>query len=436
MRISQCLIVKNEEKNIGHCLSHLKDIVDEQIVVDTGSTDRTVEIAKEMGAKVFHFEWINDFSAARNYALSKSKGDWIIFLDADEHFTEESTSYIRPAIIECVKLKDIDGIICELINMDKSSKTISVVKNISPRIFKKIKSVKYVNKIHEILYNEKRPEYNYALLSVDCGDKLKIIHTGYDKDVMKKKSERYIDMLKSELDKNPDDSHYNLYFSNIYYIDGQLEKSLEHAKKSMKCMHAEMEKGVKKEYYCSIYSTVMYVMMAMNEPYEEIKEIFERAIISYPEYPDYYKIIGIISLRDDKIQESIDNLEKCINLCKSYKGNVESLALGTINEVYKNLLDAYNKAHNLPKIVEIAVALLNSDKYDYVILTILINTFLSNEKEESIIQFLTKIYDYSKFKDKIYLLKASEASKNKVLINFYKSLLSDKELEVIKNFNK
>ena len=86
MKISACVITKNEEKNIARCINSYKDIVDEIILVDTGSTDNTVEIAKSLGAKIYYYEWQNDFSAAKNYALSMAKGDWIIFLDADEFF--------------------------------------------------------------------------------------------------------------------------------------------------------------------------------------------------------------------------------------------------------------------------------------------------------------------------------------------------------------
>ena len=72
IRLSQCMIVKNEEANIRRALSWGRGIVWEQIVVDTGSTDKTVEIAKEMGAKVFYFDWCDDFSAAKNYAIDRS----------------------------------------------------------------------------------------------------------------------------------------------------------------------------------------------------------------------------------------------------------------------------------------------------------------------------------------------------------------------------
>lgn len=82
--ISLCMIVKNEEKHLGKCLMNMKPVVDEMIVVDTGSTDRTKDIAAIFGAKVYDFEWTNDFSAARNSSISKACGDWILVMDADE----------------------------------------------------------------------------------------------------------------------------------------------------------------------------------------------------------------------------------------------------------------------------------------------------------------------------------------------------------------
>ncbi len=82
--LSLCMIVKNEEENIGKCLASVKPVVDEMIVVDTGSTDRTIDIATAFGAQVYNFEWTDNFAEARNFSLSKATGDWILILDADE----------------------------------------------------------------------------------------------------------------------------------------------------------------------------------------------------------------------------------------------------------------------------------------------------------------------------------------------------------------
>ncbi|MBD3169722.1 MAG: tetratricopeptide repeat protein [candidate division Zixibacteria bacterium] len=95
--ISLCMIVKNEEDNIARCLNSIKDVVDQMVVVDTGSTDRTAEIAGEMGAEVYHHPWRNSFSEARNNSIKYATGDWIIYLDADEELFEEDKEKLRQA---------------------------------------------------------------------------------------------------------------------------------------------------------------------------------------------------------------------------------------------------------------------------------------------------------------------------------------------------
>ena len=83
-KISACLIVKNEEEMLEPCLKSLQGVVDEIIVVDTGSTDGTIDIIKKYDCNLQHFEWINDFAAARNYAKSFATGDFMLVIDADE----------------------------------------------------------------------------------------------------------------------------------------------------------------------------------------------------------------------------------------------------------------------------------------------------------------------------------------------------------------
>ena len=102
LRLSVCLIARNEEKFLGACLESVRGLADEIVVVDTGSTDRTVEIAKQHGAKVDHFTWCDDFSAARNLALAHATGDWVLVLDADETVPSSSHAAMRALMASSV----------------------------------------------------------------------------------------------------------------------------------------------------------------------------------------------------------------------------------------------------------------------------------------------------------------------------------------------
>ncbi|MFN4796229.1 MAG: glycosyltransferase family 2 protein, partial [Pseudanabaena sp.] len=96
--LSACLIVKNEEQRLPQCLESLLSLADEIIVVDTGSLDRTVAIAKKYQARVFHFAWCDDFSQARNYAIAQAKGKWILVIDADEVLEQSAIAILQEVL--------------------------------------------------------------------------------------------------------------------------------------------------------------------------------------------------------------------------------------------------------------------------------------------------------------------------------------------------
>jgi len=99
MLISLAMIVKNEEATLAHCLESVKTLVDEIIIVDTGSTDKTIDIASSFGAQIHHFEWRDDFSAARNESLKHCKADWVLILDADEAIDASDHEKIKNACL-------------------------------------------------------------------------------------------------------------------------------------------------------------------------------------------------------------------------------------------------------------------------------------------------------------------------------------------------
>ena len=98
MKLCLCTIVKNEAQTLPACLRSAQDVVDDMVVLDTGSSDRTPEVAQEYGARVYHFDWVNDFAAARNQSLRYATGDWILVLDADEVLVPEIVPILKQAI--------------------------------------------------------------------------------------------------------------------------------------------------------------------------------------------------------------------------------------------------------------------------------------------------------------------------------------------------
>ena len=191
MKISACVIAKNEAENLPRWLASMRVFADEMIVVDTGSQDATVEIARAGGAKVFHFAWINDFAAAKNFALDQAEGDWIVFTDADEYFTEESAPRVRPLIEEYDGRDKFDGFIVHLVNIDMDTGALLGTSAQVQRIFRRAPHIRFVGSIHEHVEN----------LSGDAGRAmmmapgLTLYHTGYSPRIIKEKSKRDLEML-------------------------------------------------------------------------------------------------------------------------------------------------------------------------------------------------------------------------------------------------
>lgn len=147
--VSLCMIVKNEEAVLARCLDSLHDLVDEFIIVDTGSSDRTIEIARAYTGKVYHYSWDDDFSHARNYALSLATCDYIYCADADEVLDEENR--IRFLQLKQTLLPEIE-IVQMLYSGQYDSNTVyNFNEEYRPKLFKRLRSFYFQDPIHETL---------------------------------------------------------------------------------------------------------------------------------------------------------------------------------------------------------------------------------------------------------------------------------------------
>ena len=306
IKISACVIVKNEEKNLPRWFQGVKDIADEYIVVDTGSTDRTKEIAVQNGAKVFDFAWINDFSAAKNYAIEQAKGNWIIFLDADEYFHAKDFEMVRRKIKFYHKDKKVDVLMCKLDNIDLDNHNQSVGVIYQARIFRNKKYIRYKGAIHEALFNEKN---NKTLIQYIDG--VTIYHTGYSTSIAKKKAKRNLEIILERIAKEGIKSIDYTYLVDCYYALKDFEKVVYYARKFYETDCVVYGLGGKSYLY------MIVSLAALGRDWQEINEAIEAAKKKYPKLV-WLQLLEGISLYDhkfyleaeEKLREAIENKKK------------------------------------------------------------------------------------------------------------------------------
>lgn len=236
-KLSLCMIVKNEEKHLERCLNSCAKYVQEMIIVDTGSTDRTIEIAEKFGAKIFHYEWDNNFSNARNYSIKKSTGDFNLILDADEVIVGLNEGLLK----KFMKMKNVLGVVKRIdffhnVDNNKISKSVCTLPRIIP------KNVFYRRPIHE--------QVNSSLPVMELD--IQIEHFGYLED-LNLKVDRNIEIILSELDKNPNDNYMLYQAAQTYFSAKNYEEATKWFDK-----YIEKANPPEEPYYRLAFTNAMY----------------------------------------------------------------------------------------------------------------------------------------------------------------------------------
>jgi len=219
--ISLCMIVKNEESMLGDCLQSVCDMVNEMVVVDTGSSDNTIDIAKKYGARVFNHEWNDNFAEARNAALSYCRNPWILQLDADEELDKRWRDWFCEAYPWAGK----DGFLIAIDNLTDLNQAEIFTAHYAIRFFKNKSTIQYENDIHETVnLNWEHTGHSEA----------RIIHKGYAVDERKlKRDQRNLPLLKHNLAKNPTDPHALANMALYYGSQKNYTKANEFAEKAL-----------------------------------------------------------------------------------------------------------------------------------------------------------------------------------------------------------
>lgn len=337
--ISLCMIVKNEECVLEKCLENIKDYVDEIIIIDTGSYDKTKDIAEKYTNNIYDFKWCGDFSKARNFSIEKATNDWILILDADEVVEMFDINSISKLIENNQKLV---GRVKRINVYEDKYGTKKYIERVN-RFFNK-KYFKYDGIIHEQITSKDKLSYETSNLEII------INHIGYSQEVLKRtnKINRNIELLKIAIEQNKDDPYLHYQIGKSYFLSKDFKKSYGSFRHALNLLN-----DFKYEYVEDLVESYGYTLLNL--------ELFNEALNLY-DYEKYYKnnadylfILGLVEMNLGNFQKSAETFLKCTECNEGKIEGINSyLSFYNIGVIFECLglkeeaIDYYNKCGEYP----------------------------------------------------------------------------------------
>lgn len=327
--VSLCMIVKNEEDFIDQCLKSVQHLVQEMIIIDTGSTDQTIEICKKYGAKIYSYPWNNHFADARNFGLSKAKGDWILWLDADEELEAGHEQSFLTTLLH----SKASMLFMPVVNY--YGETLPVQKDqaylyYQPRCFRNHKGIQFYNRIHESPNIPENSDSSYTFENVE----VPIHHYGYIQEITEKrnKAQRNLQLIKEEYQK-PDHSPWIEYhLASDYYRTNDFQSALAYVNKSIVGF---LQKGLLPP---AILYRLKYVVLVETNSFDGAYLGIDKALLLYPDYVDLHFMKGLILFHKNEYKDALISFEKCLELGENHSDYLIMKGTGSFKaEHYKNL---------------------------------------------------------------------------------------------------
>ncbi|MEW6723983.1 MAG: glycosyltransferase [Bacillota bacterium] len=326
--ISACLIARDEEKNLPRCLASLAGAVDEIVLVDTGSTDRTCEIALDYGARVYHRCWEGDFSAARNYGLDQASGDWLLVIDADEELTPESAPRLR----SLAQRREIEGYLVHVQDYLGDNPGGDYSTSLSFRFFRNRPEYRYTRRVHEQIECQVLAANPHAVTDLAP---VTIRHYGYLTSARreKAKTDRNLALLQQELADNPDPfTHFNL--GTEYMRREEYRQALDHLEQAWNAVDPRLA------FAAELMIRIVLCLNSLGQQ-EQALERLDQAVGLYPAFSDLHYLRGEILGSCQRYSEAMAAYQRCIaqgptppcfsslNGCHTFRS---WLALGRLHE--------------------------------------------------------------------------------------------------------
>ncbi|NOZ05629.1 MAG: glycosyltransferase, partial [Chloroflexi bacterium] len=290
--LSVCLIVKNEGRCLARCLESVRPVADEIIIVDTGSTDRTVEIARAYTSKVFFHPWNDDFSEARNVSLSYASGDWVLQMDADEVLAQEDIPLLR----QVIQGKEYVAVNVALHNTLPDGLSVHYF----PRLFRRGKA-HYEGIVHEQLLHE----------GPAIAREIRILHDGYNLDpkTMSKKYRRNEVLLQRRLQQAPDDSIALAELVSVYREWERFDLVLTYATAALASRGPKMNRRA----HYMLVSNLAYAFMQTGH-LEEGVQVCKEGLAVHPQSLDLWFTLSGLHFRQDDFSRAAHALRRFLEI--------------------------------------------------------------------------------------------------------------------------
>lgn len=434
VRISQCMIVKDEEKNIEKALSWGKDIMWEQIVADTGSGDRTASIAGEMGAAVYSFEWKGDFAEAKNFAIEQARGEWIAFLDADESIPPEMAERILPI------LEKLDGscvaVMMPLVNVDDDGSIFG--RTVQIRLFRNLPGLRYKGRIHENLALDGIPLDIEQVF--ETGDEVAIYHTGYSASAAGggQKARRNRLLVEEEIREHPDDSSLMGYLADCCRAEEEFDEAIRWYEQAEE---ARMRKKEPFNMRAVMTLTNLMLLLGVRGRESRLREVYRVAAKGRPEEADFEYIMGKYLACKGEYVRGIRHLERALTLLEQSKDNtVGTYLTGQLPQAWELTALCHYHTDNRKECVRRCTGLLQVEPYRMSVLKLLLLSFKKDEEEqepgaaagpEQVLAFLGKLYDFGSLKGRLFVLKGAAETEYAELVRLLRGTFTQEELDCL-----
>ncbi|MEA2040263.1 MAG: glycosyltransferase, partial [Thermodesulfobacteriota bacterium] len=293
--VSACMIVRNEEEFLEGCLLSIKDVIDEIVVGDTGSTDRTRDIAGDLGARVYNIPWNDDFSAARNQVLEQAKGMWILSIDADERLRPISRSRIERFI------KDPSNIAYYvLMHPIRQWTGMWVI-----RLFRNDPRIRFKGIFHETLWEGLQKALSSGNKEIGYSD-LVLDHLGYESD-QSEKLMRNLSLLLREIERDDNNAYIWTHLGLVYEDLGE-EAQAENAWKRA----IEIVREKKDVHIHEIYAYIYYIEWRLRHG-KPVNGLLKEVMDYSTGNPHLYWLKGRLLMDENRYDEAIPFFERLIS---------------------------------------------------------------------------------------------------------------------------